>query len=144
MTEQEKLLANAILDREFSPFEVVKLYVDHIQSGSITNGDNSHMHIIHDEFERRVLKVDNRYVYSHHIESLLRTFFWTMCRFEVDKYSKAVIDMALAYPRFTDEDWVSDYTEWVFNLTDTIMEATSMNYSWMEIDEDCGCDENEQ
>jgi hypothetical protein len=67
-----------------------------------------------------------------------------MCRFEVDKYSKAVIDMALAYPRFTDEDWVSDYTEWVFNLTDTIMEATSMNYSWMEIDEDCGCDENEQ
>lgn len=136
MTEKEKKLANEILNREFDPLTVVRLYVDHVQSGSIVDSDSSHIRKIYTEFEKSVLKNGHQTMFSYHIECILRSFFWTQCSPSIETWYKKCLGMILVYPKYYEDEWIEDYGTWTFNIADTMLEAHSINYGWLDDEEE--------
>lgn len=130
MTEQEKQLANSILETQFSPLDVVRIIVDLKQ----TDSDQTPVGVLYQEFEQRVL-LSHKYkkpVFSFHIEKLLRTFFWETAMPFFREYEKDVVNLITTYPKFYTDDFMQDYDEWSFNLADHIQEVLNIPYSWID------------
>lgn len=139
MTNQEKQLANRILESNFNPLDAIRILIDLHQIGS----EENKIYSLREEFEKRVLMVYQRHkpVFGVKIEGILYSFFWRVCNPFIQKHMEEIQKMITEYPLYTEDDWVQEYDEWTFNLADHIQETLHLPYSWLEDEEEnCGCE----